>query len=494
MPKQQDLFGVQRPGCEEDRVSAEPVQWNLSHVWEALRKFWAVVVGMTLVGGAAGFALSSATPPQFQSRASLYFALNEGTSGADLNQGSAYTQNQMLSFARLATSSRVLDLVIDDLDLQTTPRDLARSIAVTIPQDTVILDVIATSGQPERAAAVANSVAEQLAVVVLEVGADSVEGAATISASVIDDAVAPTVQTVPNKTRDALLAAAIGFLLGVLTAFVATVADTRVRNEAAVARVTDLPVLGVVTRATRGVGAGLIVAREPHDPVSEDMRRIQSALAFTTLDGTSRRLLITSSSPGEGKSTFSTNLAVTLADSGDRTLVIDADLRRPRVDELFGLDGSVGLTTALMGGIELSRAIVGWREHGPDVLTSGALPPNPATVVTSEAFRSVLDDAADRYDVVIIDSPPVLTVADSNLIAPLADGVVIVVDASKTRRPQLANTIRSLESAGGRILGIVLNRARPSKHRNTYYADDPGAERRQKRPVARVRHSAVPEA
>src|SRR5690606_38685871 len=114
-----------------------------------------------------------------------------------------------------------------------------------------------------------------------------------------------------------------------------------VRNEAAVARVTDLPVLGVVTRAKRAVDPGLIVAREPHSPVAEDMRRIQSALAFTTLDGKSRRLLVTSSSPGEGKSTFSTNLAIALADAGERTLVIDADLRRPRVDQLFGLDGSV---------------------------------------------------------------------------------------------------------------------------------------------------------
>ncbi len=476
-------------------MASEPLAWNLSHVWEALRKFWALVVGLALLGGGVGYLLSSTVEPQFQSRASLYFALNQGTSGADLNQGSAYTQNQMLSFARLATSSRVLERVIDELDLESTPRDLARSIAITIPQDTVILDVVATSSQPDRAAAIANSVAEQLALVVLDVGADSVDGAATISASVIDDAVAPTVQTVPNKTRDAILAAAIGLLLGVLAAFIATIADTRVRNEAAVARVTDLPVLGIVTRAKRGTGAALVVAREPHDPVTEDMRRIQSALAFAALDGKSRRLLITSSSPGEGKSTFASNLALTLADAGERTLVVDADLRRPRVDELFGIDGSVGLTTTLMGEVELEDAIVAWRGTGPDVLTSGALPPNPATIVTSQAFRSLLDSASERYDAVIIDSPPVLTVADSNLLAPLADGVVIVVDSSKTRRPQLANTVRSIESAGGRILGIVLNKSRASKHRNTYYADVPAGEQAPgKRAVAAPRHSAAPEA
>lgn len=475
-------------------VSVEPATWNLSHVWEALRKFWALIVGFTILAAGAGFLISSTVEPQFQSRASLYFALNQGTSGSDLNQGSAYTQNQMLSFARLATSSRVLEPVIAELGMELEPRELARSIAISIPQETVILDVTATSNDPERAATIANSVAEELAAVVQDVAAESVEGAASITASLIDDAVPPTVQTVPNKTRDALLAGAIGFLFGVLVAFVATIADTRVRNEAAVARVTDVPVLGVVTRTKRNVPAGLIVARDPHSPVAEDMRRIQSALAFSSLDGDSRRLLITSASPGEGKSTFSTNLALTLADTGERTLVMDADLRRPRVGELFGHDSSVGMTTALMGDVELSEAIVSWGERGPDVLSSGAVPPNPAAIVTSHAFRSMLDTVSQRYDAVIIDSPPVLTVADSNLLAPLADGVVIVVDSSKTRRAQLANTIRSIESAGGRILGIVLNKARASSHRNTYYADAPGdGRRRGHRAAPSSRHSATAE-
>lgn len=475
-------------------MSVEPVEWNLSHAWDALRKFWALIIGFTLLAGVAGYLLSSTVEPQFQSRASLYFALNQGTSGADLNQGSAYTQNQMLSFARLATSSRVLEPVIDDLGMSEEPRALARSIAIAIPQDTVILDVTATSSDPERAAVIANAVAAELASVVQQVAAEGVAGSATITASLIDDAVPPTSQTVPNKPRDAVLAAAIGFLLGVLVAFVATIADTRVRNEAAVARVTNVPVLGVVARTKRSIAPGLIVAREPHSPVAEDTRRIQSALAFSSLDGDSRLLLITSASPGEGKSTFATNLALTHVDTGDRTLVIDADLRRPRVGELFGQDSSVGLTTALVGDVALSDAIVAWGERGLDVLSSGAVPPNPAAIVTSQAFRSMLTEVAQRYDAVIIDSPPVLTVADSNLLAPLVDGVVIVVDTSKTRRAQLAQTVRSIESAGGRILGIVLNKSRASSHRNTYYADIPESNRRRSRQRSRPQHSPTAEA
>lgn len=442
--------------------------WTLAAVWEALRKFWGLIVGLTLLAGGIGYAISASEAPQYRATAALYFALDQGTTGSDLNQGSAYTQNQMLSFAQIATSSRVLAPVIDELGLETTPRRLAGSIAITIPQDTSILEMTATSSSPERAADVANALADELIAVVQEVAAQTVEDGARITASVIDDAVPPEFQSSPDKTRDALLAAVLGFLAGVLAALVATIGDTRVRNEEAVARVTDVPVLGVIARTRRGVAPSLIAAREPHSRGAEDVRRVQSALAFATLDLTSRRILVSSATPGEGKSTFASNLAVTLAELGERTLVIDADLRRPMLHELFGVDGTVGLTTALMGSVGLDEAIHPWREGGPDLLTSGTLPPNPASIVTSEAFRSLLDAASARYDAVVIDSPPVLTVADANLLARLVDGVVLVVDASRTRRPQLANTLRSVESSGGRVLGIVLNKARDAHRRDPY--------------------------
>jgi capsular exopolysaccharide synthesis family protein len=450
-------------------VTPEGSSWTLASIWDAVRKFWLLILGLAVVGAGIGYAVSAATPPQFRSTASLYFALNEGTSGADLNQGSTYTQNQMLSFARLASSSRVLEPVAEELGIEGGARELSQALEVSIPQDTVILEVTVAAGDAQRAAQLANRVSEQLVEVVQEVVSRGEAGVARISASLIDIAVPPAAQSSPVKARDAALAGLLGLLLGLLVALVLTVADTRVRNEEAVARVTDLPVLGSVTSTKRGVDAGLIAARDPHGPVAEDVRRVLSALAFAALQGASRRLLITSCSPGEGKSTFSTNLALTYADTGARTLVLDADLRRPRVHELFGVDGSVGLTTALVGEIEMEDAVVTWGERGPDVLVTGKLPPSPAAVITSPPFRIALDEAATAYDTVIIDSPPVLTVADPNLLAPLVDGVVLVVDASRTRRAQLAKAIQSLEASGGRILGIVLNRAKTRRGSDVYY-------------------------
>ncbi|MFF5625278.1 polysaccharide biosynthesis tyrosine autokinase [Microbacterium sp. NPDC012755] len=453
-------------------MKADATGWSLASAWSAIRKFWYVIIGMAIIGGAVGYGISATTTPQYQSTATLYFAMNQGTTGTDLNQGSTYTQSQMLSFAQLATSSRVLAPVIDELGLDITPKELVRSIAITIPQDTIILSVQVTSTSAKRSADIANAISEELSSAVKTIVAKGVDQKPTIVPSVIDEAVVPQFQSLPNKSKDAGLAAVLGLVLGILVAFIATIADTRVRNEAALARVTDLPYLGSITRTKRGTDAGLIVVREPRSHIAEDFRRVQASLAFANIDGQSRRLLITSASPAEGKSTFSANLALTLADLGENTLLIDADLRRPRIGEIFGLDAAVGLTSVVLGSAELSDAVIPWREGGPDLLLSGEVPPNSASVLTSHAFAEVLGAASEGHDVVVIDSPPALTVADTNLVAPLVDGVVIVVDASKTSRPQLAATIRTLEGSGAPIIGIVLNKVRLPRSRTTYYAQE----------------------
>lgn len=454
-------------------MKPEPSAWTLATMWDALRKFWLLIVGLTVLGGLAGFAISSTVTPAFQSTATLYFALNQGTSASDLAQGSTYTQNQMLSFAQLATSSRVLQPVIDELDLDTTPRVLARSVEVTIPQDTVILQVQASSTDPAEAADIANTVSESLTDIVREVAPKGPAGAATITAQVIDEAVVPLVQSVPNKPRDAALGGILGLVMGVLAALTITLADTRVRNEGALRQVVDAPLLGAITKVP-GDG-GLVVAREPLGHMSEEFRRVRAALSFANVSDSARLLLVTSSTPSEGKSTFSSNLALTLAGLRHRVLLIDADLRRPRVADYFGIEGAVGLTTVLVGEVGFDVAKTAWGSSTLDLLTSGSIPPNPAEILTSDAMRDLLREASEQYDYVVVDSPPILSVADATLIAPMLDGVVVVVDASRTRRAQLANSVGILQSSGARILGVVLNKAKAPSSRRSYYTEDASA-------------------
>lgn len=450
--------------------------WTLGRAWEAVRRSWYIIVGLATVFGISSFLYSSTLTPMYEARATLFFSLSQGETVAELTQGSTYTQNQMVSFARLATSSSVLEPVTKELELGLTPRQLARDITVINPPGTVILEVQAGSASPQTAADVANGVAASLTTVVGEVAMRGTDEA-SIGATLVDDAVVPQNQASPNKRRDALLGSVLGFGLGLLVAFMRVLLDNRVQTPAALARATNRPVLGSVSSFSREPkNPGIIVARYPLGTVAEDFRRIRSALNYSAVENELKRLLVTSYVPGEGKSTFVANFAITLADLEQRVLLIDGDLRRPSVAKYFGTEGSVGLTTVLTGEVSFEEAI----EHRPgttlDLLPSGVIPPNPAQLLGSESMRSLLEDASQRYDYVILDSPPMGKAADATVLAPMVDGVVIVVDARRARRGWVVGMMTEIEASGGLISGLVLNRVRGRK--SNYYTTEPREQRR----------------
>ncbi|QBE49126.1 polysaccharide biosynthesis tyrosine autokinase [Leucobacter triazinivorans] len=447
--------------------------WTLGSVWAALKKRWYLIAAATVLGGIVGLTMSLLATPVFQSTATLFVSINQGSSGSDLNQGTTYAQNQMQSFARLATSSRVLEPVIEDLDLDLTPQELARNLQVVTPSNTVILSIQASSTSPERAAAVANAVAESLADVVKEVSPTGAEGAPSIAASLVDSAVVPIYQVSPNKSRDSLLVAAVGLLLGIAAALISSLLDTRIPNAAALKAAVPLPVLGSISRV-RGArhGVGLVVAQDPLGHASEEFRRVRSALTYAAVSDRLQRIMITSTSESEGKSTFSANFALTLAEVRSRVLLIDADFRKPRITDLFGVEGAVGLTSVLLGDATFEQARIRRRGTTLDILTAGTIPPNPSEMLTSDAMRQLIDEVAPQYDYVIVDSPPILSVADAGLTSPLVDGAVLVVDAGRTRRSQLAQAVTSFETAGGRLIGVVLNKARRRRSTDGYYTEN----------------------
>ncbi|MGP5259691.1 polysaccharide biosynthesis tyrosine autokinase [Brachybacterium paraconglomeratum] len=437
----------------------------------AVRKFWWLVAVLGLVGGVASFAYSSAQTPLYRSTASLHFALEQGASAVDLNQGSAYTQSQMLSYAQLVTGSRVLGPVIDELGLDTTPRELARSIEVTIPQDTVTMKVTVTTTGPESSAELASSISEHLMDEVQTIAPKTPDGGSTITVVVYDDAVPPTVQSSPNKAKDALIGAAAGGAIGIAAALLITVLDTRMRTEEELASATGLPVLGVIGRSPLLARRSIAMLQQRLSRTTEEFLRIRGALTYANVVSEVKVLLVTACRPGEGKSTISVNLAMSLAGENDSVLLIDADLRRPRAHEYAGLDGAVGLTNVLAGEVDLKVATYRFPDTELDLLPAGAIPPNPAELLTSDAMRQLIAEMSARYRYVIIDTPPVLSVADATLMSPLADGVVIAIDARRTRRSSVAQTTKILEGSGARILGTVLNRVRPPRRRESYYSD-----------------------
>lgn len=445
---------------------------DLPFLITALRKLWWLVVLVAVLAAVGCFGYSSLQTPRYTATSSLHFSIAQGDSATDLNQGANYTQGQMLSYAQLVKGSLVLEPVIDELGLETTPSALANSISVSIPQDTSTMEITVSADDPEGAATLAAAVSERLIEVLRDAGSTTADGAPSVTVTIYDAAVPPRHPSSPDPTRDGMLGGAIGAMIGVAVALLVALLDTRVRNEQILIEAGGDPVLGVVSRAPLLRTRGLAVAQEPLSRTAEDFHRVRSALSYANVSSRVRVLLVTAGMPGEGKSTISVNLAMTLAGVRHSVLLIDADLRRPRVHLHAGIDGSVGLTNVLLEQVSLDVATHSVRGTTLDVLPAGEIPPNPAEMLTSHRMEELIAEVADKYDYVIIDTPPTLSVADANLLAPLVDGVLLVVDATGTRRAALAESMKTLEMGGARILGTVLNRARPARRRDRYYAEE----------------------
>ncbi|MBK6432989.1 MAG: CpsD/CapB family tyrosine-protein kinase [Anaerolineae bacterium] len=219
----------------------------------------------------------------------------------------------------------------------------------------------------------------------------------------------------------------------------------------------------------------LVTLQDPRSPIAEAYRGLRTNLTFSSLDRPLRTMLITSAGPEEGKSTVLANLAVTEAQAGRRVIIVDADLRRPRQHELFGISNATGLTTALadekgLQNLSLQATVLQATEvPGLRVLTSGPLPPNPTELLASQRMAALLTALSALSDLVLFDAPPVVVVTDAAILASQVDGVLLVVNANGTRREHAQRAQQLLAKVNARIVGSVLNNAAPDRSLRPYY-------------------------
>jgi succinoglycan biosynthesis transport protein ExoP len=232
-----------------------------------------------------------------------------------------------------------------------------------------------------------------------------------------------------------------------------------------------LPFLGMVPNVTPPAGSPAIVRpaalKNPEGAVAEAYRVLRTNLLFSTAADGSRALLVTSPNPGEGKTTTAANLAGSLALNGAKVLVVDADLRRPTLHQHFGIQRAPGLSDLIVGKFQPSDVIQGSRLRGVHVIPCGYVPPNPAELLGSHTMREIVKALKTRYEWVIIDTPPILAMADTPVLCPYVDGVVLVVAAEVSGRPGLQRALDQITSVGGKLLGVVLNKV--DLRRNSYY-------------------------
>jgi capsular exopolysaccharide synthesis family protein len=283
---------------------------------------------------------------------------------------------------------------------------------------------------------------------------------------------APGVKVGPLLWRALLAGGMLGLLAGFGWAVLIDVLDKSFRTPEEIRRRLGLPIIGHVPYQTRdgdpvcvaGAGgeaaeldAGLDTVHRPMSPEAEAYRGVRTALYFNTHGGRHKVVQVTSPNMGDGKTTLITNLAVSVAQSGRRVLLIDADLRRPRVHRVFDVPGKVGLAEVIGGAAELSAAVRPTVVPGLDVLPCGRRPPNPAELLTSPRFEEVLEDVRDGYDFVLVDTPPLLAVSDPCAVAPRVDGVVLTIRVARNGRPAAERARALLAGLKARVLGVVVN-------------------------------------
>jgi capsular exopolysaccharide synthesis family protein len=261
---------------------------------------------------------------------------------------------------------------------------------------------------------------------------------------------------------------AIGLVLGCFGALVRDFTDQRLRSGDDITEALGVSMLGSVPHMpgpSNPLGHGRKVDLEPASDVAETYRTIRTAVFFGTPDRESRTILVTSPGPGEGKSTFASNLAIAMAQTGKRILLVDCDFRRPVQHRIFGSRPGIGLSTVLAGHEALDRAIQATGIAGLDILPAGPVPSNPSEILNSQSFNEVLEELSVRYEHVVVDSPAVMAVADARILAAMCSVTIMVLRAQSTTRKTAMHARRALQSVGAAILGVVVNDVPRTKDR-----------------------------
>lgn len=420
------------------------------------RKRWAVVLGFAVVGAVAAGLGSSLVTPVYEASTLVFVSVQSSGAVIELAQGSSFTQGQVKSYAEVASTPRVLNEVIGKLDLEVTAAELARSINATAPLDTVNIEIAVQDESPEQAARIANAVTTRFAEVVAEITRPSDGTVSPVAVHVLRPAVVPLKPILPSRTLNTGLGLGVGLAVGIACAILMELLDTRIRRERDVEALTDTPIIGGIALDRDAPRRPLVVQADPLGARAEAFRALRTNLQFLTVDSVVRTYLVASAVPGEGKSTTVANLAITMAQAGTRVVVVDADMRRPRVAEYLGLDGAVGLSDVLVGAAEIEEALQPWGGIGLAVLPAGTRPPNPSELLGTNAMQELLVSLQDMFDVVLIDAPPLLPVADGAILGRLAEGVLMVVAAGRTRKNELIGGLAVLDGVGVRASGVIL--------------------------------------
>lgn len=442
---------------EEKEESVRRSNDSLLAVLKVVRQGWWAVALSGLVFGVLTLVQGVVETPLYRSTATLYV-----TSGADDNTQSAYqgslaSQQRVSSYLKLAKSSEVLVRGAEASGLGLSGPEVADMVSVSDSPGTVLISISADSEVPDVASRLANGVASAFGEYISVLERPAAGGDPLAKVTIVSPAVPSADPISPRIYRNTALGICVGIVFGLIAVFLRDRLDSRIRTQDDLAEALDVPILSVIPADSSLSKSSVIDFGVGSSAVAEAFRRLRTNLGFVSVDGRCSTYLVTSSLMGDGKSTIAINLSAALAESGKRVLIVDADLRRPVIAGRLGVSSSVGLTTLLRDDCELSDVVQSTSVPGLDALASGPLPPNPAELLGSQLAGRYFEMMGSTYDYVIIDSPPVLPVADSAELSKWVDGVLLVTRANVSRIQDVTASVAQIAKSGSLLAGVTLN-------------------------------------
>jgi receptor protein-tyrosine kinase len=430
---------------------------NLQDFIKLIRNRWVTVVVIALITILGTMALTLLQTPQYQASTRLFVSTTSGSSSvADLYNGHRLSQERVLSYTQLVMGETLAQRTIDRLKLNMSAAGLKAKVTAKSKPDTVLIDVSVLDPSPVQARDIANALSDEFVIMARELETP-VPGARPEARVVVEQrATVPEYPVVPSKKRNLALGILLGPMLGIGLAFLRDLLDNTVKSQETLEEITGTGVVGYIPFDKKFETAPAISFDTDNSSAAEAFRKLRTNLQFLTVDNPPRVILVSSASPSEGKSTAAINIALALAEAEQNVVLVDGDLRRPRIAKYLDVVGSVGMSNALSGAAPLTEVLQKTKYPQLSVLAAGPTPPNPSELLGSRTAEKMFGELRTQFDYVIIDSAPLLAVTDGAVLAAHADGALVVVRAGKTKRDQLKHAMGMLHDVGATLLGGVL--------------------------------------
>ena len=440
---------------------------DLKEILDNMVKRWWLILMLCILGALLAFIISDQViDPIYQADTTLFIGneqndIDIGISLSDLNRNSGLIKD----YQNIAKTRLIIEEVMKQLGVSIPIKEFREGMKIFTVDDSRLFIVSYTSNNAQFSANAANEIAKQLSLAVGEiVGVENIR--------VLDKALVPDQPISPNIIKNTILGGLIGIVISMMINLILFLANDTIIKKEEIEKAIDLPVIGEIPKFFQNIDGGdrLVTKTEPNSYIAECYKILRSNINYLNYDGKNQVIMVTSSASFEGKTTTISNLALSMARDGKKTLLIDGDLRRPQTHTVFSFKQIPGLTNILFGQNSLEETV----NHingidNLDVLTSGALPPAPDELLGTDLFKNLIQQARGKYDFILIDAPPVLSVSDASVLAQIVDATIVVVATKQTKKSDIISAKTALDHVGAKIIGSILTKKKVDK--KGYYSD-----------------------